>query len=114
VASGGSSLTSITSSVLRGEVDVDGRVYAVFGREGKVPSLLEWPLQAQDAMWGSHGKQGANGDSEYGMPMDDAELDRIGQFSGGSLISLAHPVLFGSTGAQRHGIRGSGRSREEG
>jgi hypothetical protein len=30
-------LTSITSSVLRGEVDVDGRVYAVFGREGRAP-----------------------------------------------------------------------------
>ncbi|KAK3686037.1 S-adenosyl-L-methionine-dependent methyltransferase [Podospora appendiculata] len=42
----GSSLTSITSSVLQGKVE-DGRVYAVHGRE------------------------------EYGMPMDDVELDRI-------------------------------------
>ncbi|KAH6627050.1 S-adenosyl-L-methionine-dependent methyltransferase [Chaetomium sp. MPI-SDFR-AT-0129] len=46
VASSGSSLTSITSSVLRGKVE-DGRVYAVYGKE------------------------------EYGMPMDDVELDRI-------------------------------------
>ncbi|KAK3327405.1 S-adenosyl-L-methionine-dependent methyltransferase [Cercophora scortea] len=42
----GSSLTSITSSVLRGKVE-DGRVYAVYGKE------------------------------EYGMPMDNVELDRI-------------------------------------
>lgn len=33
VASSGSSLTSITSSVLRGKVE-DGRVYAVYGKEG--------------------------------------------------------------------------------
>ncbi|KAK3903142.1 Trans-aconitate 2-methyltransferase [Staphylotrichum tortipilum] len=46
VASSGTSLTSITSSVLRGKVE-DGRVYAVYGKE------------------------------EYGMPMDDVELDRI-------------------------------------
>ncbi|KAK4121430.1 S-adenosyl-L-methionine-dependent methyltransferase [Parathielavia appendiculata] len=46
VASSGTSLTSITSSVLRGKVE-DGRVYAVYGKE------------------------------EYGMPMDDSELDRI-------------------------------------
>ncbi|KAG7289661.1 hypothetical protein NEMBOFW57_006036 [Staphylotrichum longicolle] len=50
VASSGTSLTSITSSVLRGKVE-DGRVYAVYGKE------------------------------EYGMPMDDVELDRIGIWS---------------------------------
>jgi len=33
VASSGTSLTSITSSVLRGKVE-DGRVYAVYGKEG--------------------------------------------------------------------------------
>ncbi|KAK3308001.1 S-adenosyl-L-methionine-dependent methyltransferase [Chaetomium strumarium] len=46
VMSSGTSLTSITSSILRGKVE-DGRVYAVYGKQ------------------------------EYGMPMDDAELDRI-------------------------------------
>ncbi|KAL2171975.1 hypothetical protein VTG60DRAFT_1034 [Thermothelomyces hinnuleus] len=44
--SSGSSLTSLTSSMLKGKVE-DGRVYAVYGKE------------------------------EYGMPMDDVELDRI-------------------------------------
>jgi hypothetical protein len=34
VASSASSLTSITSSVLQGKVE-DGRVYAVYGKEGK-------------------------------------------------------------------------------
>ncbi|KAH7413127.1 S-adenosyl-L-methionine-dependent methyltransferase [Cadophora sp. MPI-SDFR-AT-0126] len=43
----GSSLTSITSSILRGKVDEGGRTYAVYGKE------------------------------EYGFPMDEAELDRI-------------------------------------
>ncbi len=33
VASSGSSLTSVTSSILRGKVE-DGRVYAVYGKEG--------------------------------------------------------------------------------
>jgi hypothetical protein len=33
VSSSGTSLTSITSSVLRGKVE-DGRVYAVYGKEG--------------------------------------------------------------------------------
>ncbi|KAK3359098.1 S-adenosyl-L-methionine-dependent methyltransferase, partial [Lasiosphaeria hispida] len=51
----GSSLTSITSSVLQGKVE-DGRIYAVYGKEG-----TELPL----------------GRAEYGMPMDEAELDRI-------------------------------------
>ncbi|KAK4138819.1 S-adenosyl-L-methionine-dependent methyltransferase [Trichocladium antarcticum] len=46
VASSGSSLTSVTSSILRGTVE-DGRVYAVYGKQ------------------------------EYGLPMDEAELDRI-------------------------------------
>ncbi|KFZ12534.1 hypothetical protein V501_04187 [Pseudogymnoascus sp. VKM F-4519 (FW-2642)] len=44
---GGSSYTSITSSVLRGEIGEGGRTYAVYGKE------------------------------EYGLPMDEAELDRI-------------------------------------
>ena len=39
MASSGSSLTSITSSVLRGKVE-DGRVYAVYGKEGtSVPGV---------------------------------------------------------------------------
>jgi SAM-dependent methyltransferase len=42
----GSSLTSVTSSILKGKVE-DGRVYAVYGKE------------------------------EYGMPMDDVEMDRM-------------------------------------
>ncbi|KFY08924.1 hypothetical protein V492_05788 [Pseudogymnoascus sp. VKM F-4246] len=44
---GGSSYTSITSSILRGEIGEGGRTYAVYGKE------------------------------EYGLPMDEAELDRI-------------------------------------
>lgn len=34
VASSGSSLTSVTSSILRGTVE-DGRVYAVYGKQGR-------------------------------------------------------------------------------
>ncbi|KAN0108915.1 hypothetical protein V8E51_008657 [Hyaloscypha variabilis] len=45
--SSGSSLASITSSILRGKVDEGGRTYAVYGKE------------------------------EYGFPMDEPELDRI-------------------------------------
>ncbi|KFY88881.1 hypothetical protein V500_06064, partial [Pseudogymnoascus sp. VKM F-4518 (FW-2643)] len=44
---GGSAFTSITSSVLRGEVAEGGRTYAVYGKE------------------------------EYGLPMDDTELNRL-------------------------------------
>lgn len=41
MASSGSSLTSITSSVLQGKME-DGRVYAVYGKEGRhaYPYLL--------------------------------------------------------------------------
>ncbi|KAL2256329.1 hypothetical protein VTK26DRAFT_1832 [Humicola hyalothermophila] len=46
VSSSGTSLTSITSSVLQGKME-DGRLYAVYGKQ------------------------------EYGLPMDDQELDRI-------------------------------------
>ncbi|KAG9495859.1 hypothetical protein J7337_012421 [Fusarium musae] len=48
-----SSLTSLTSSILHGKVE-GGRTYAVYGKEGKSPRI-----------------------SEYGLPMDEAELDRI-------------------------------------
>ncbi|OBT51722.1 hypothetical protein VE04_07555 [Pseudogymnoascus sp. 24MN13] len=46
-SAGGSAFTSITSSVLRGEVAEGGRTYAVYGKE------------------------------EYGLPMDDTELNRL-------------------------------------
>ncbi|CZR67430.1 related to methyltransferase [Phialocephala subalpina] len=46
-ASVGSSLTSVTSSILKGKVEEGGRTYAVYGKE------------------------------EYGLPMDEQELDRI-------------------------------------
>ena len=39
MSSSGTSLTSITSSVLRGKVE-DGRVYAVYGKEGIVSQGL--------------------------------------------------------------------------
>ncbi|KFY22784.1 hypothetical protein V491_02730 [Pseudogymnoascus sp. VKM F-3775] len=46
-SAGGSAFTSITSSILRGEVAEGGRTYAVYGKE------------------------------EYGLPMDDKELNRL-------------------------------------
>ena len=41
-------------------------------------------------------------ESEYGMPMDDAELDRIGQFSEDSPIALGRiKVLWGARDATK-------------
>lgn len=40
MASSGSSLTSVTSSILQGKME-DGRLYAVYGKEGRVYSFLE-------------------------------------------------------------------------
>ncbi|KFY06121.1 hypothetical protein V492_08143, partial [Pseudogymnoascus sp. VKM F-4246] len=76
---GGSAFTSITSSVLRGEVAEGGRTYAVYGKEGKKglppsPSLPQCnsrnPSTSTEADLDRR-------DAEYGLPMDDTELNRL-------------------------------------
>ena len=62
---GGSSYTSITSSILRGEIGEGGRTYAVYGKEGK-PSPRHFSSITRSHIV-----------VEYGLPMDEAELDRI-------------------------------------
>jgi len=66
--SSGSSLDSVTSSILRGKVDEGGRTYAVYGSEGR----------SENRKMGFSKSVKLTGYlSEYGFPMDELELDRI-------------------------------------
>ena len=61
-----SSFTSISSSVLRGEIAEGGRTYSVFGKEGVNPYLSRG-LKDSLTLCGI----------EYGLPMDETELNRL-------------------------------------